>query len=376
MLLALSLLACSGSAPEPKPVEEKPAEPAPVAPTPPPAPAAAPSGKVLELDATGGGAGAPAGVNFILPAGAAATATAGPLSDGSTGFKLAVDAPGDALVCTQATEIGPAFSFAARMRATVKPGPQEWMGLNLELRARDNSGALISPAGGRYVLLRNLRADADWATVEATAPTPAGATKGELCFRYVNSTGAVEVDRIELRGVGGGGGLAQIRWDLDGPGGENGAPSGAAFYVPPGVDGVKATAGDVGGATGFALTVDKPANALACSVAFPATGKMEASGRVKVTKVQAGGGQYAGFTAEVRSYDAGGALVPGPGSQYIPLNVWKAAGDWSEFQVGFTTPAGATTAKICTRFVDSTGAASVDWLAVSGSAPAPAVAEP
>lgn len=374
----LLLAACSGGeSPKPAPVEPTPAPE--VAPTPPPATPAPGAGesKVLELDATGGGAGAPAGTNFILPAGSQATATAGKLSDGSTGFTLSVQAAGDALVCAQAVDVGSTLGVKARLKVSgIRPGPQDWMGMNLEVRARDATGALISPPGGRYVLLRNLRQDMDWADVTADAAIPAGATRAEVCFRFVSSTGTLEVDRMELTGTGGAGGAtAEKRWDLDQPGGTAGAPAGAAFFLAPGTEGATTKVGDLGGASGFNLTVTKPGNALACTEPFPAAGKMEAKGRARVKEIAAGGGAYSGFTAEIRSYDATGGLVPAPGSQYIPLNVWKQPGDWQEFQVGFTAPPGAVTGKVCVRFVESTGSADVDWLAVAGGAPADAVTD-
>lgn len=365
MVLWLLLTACSGG--QTTPAEPSvPTEPPPAPAAPAPAPTVPPAAAtVLELDAAGGGAGAPAGVNFILPAGVDAEAVAGPLSDGSKGFRLTARTPGDALVCTGALDA--AGQVGVKLRMAVKglvAGPQDWNGLTVELRPRDAAGALVSPPGARYVTVQNLRADLDWTEVSGQASLPAGAVKTEVCVRFVQSSGTVEVDRIEIAGAGGSGGAEEVRYDLDLPGGGAGAPMGAEFFLPPGTAGVRTNVGDVGGAKGFALEVDSPANALVCTKPYATGGKVTARGRVRVRAVDAKGGPYQGFTAEVRSYGAGGALVPGVGSQYTPLRVWKEAVDWEEWEVAYSAPPGAATDKVCFRFVEATGKADVDWVAV------------
>lgn len=371
MLLAL-FLACSKEEPAPAPA---PAEP-PAAPAPPP-PAAAPAAKVLELDDLGGGGGAPGGMNFIVPAGSDAELVPGKVGDGGTGFRMTVRTPGDALACTQAVDVGGTLGIRARLALSeVKTGGQPWMGLNLEVRARDASGALVSPPGARYVLVKNLTAPVDWGDVYGTAAIPPGAVKAEVCFRFVNATGTVEVDRVELHGTAMTATPAGTRWELDQPGGENGAPLGASFLVPPGTPGAETFAGDLGGASGYRLAVRQPSNAVVCTEPFPVGGKMLGRGRVRLTEAQAGGGAYSGFTAEVRSYDAAGALVSPSSSQFIPLQVWKAPGAWAEFEAPFTAPERAATARLCTRFVESTGVAEVDWLGVAGAGDAVAEGQP
>ena len=229
MVLWLLLLACSGgptNPPEPTvPTEPAPAAPPPAATAAAPAPTAATPPTVLELDAAGGGGGAPAGLNFILPAGVDAEAVAGPLSDGSKGFRLTARSPGDALVCTSALDAAGQVGVKLRMAVKdLKAGAQNWNGLTIELRPRDAAGALVSPPGSRYLTLQNLRADIDWTEVSGQAALPAGATRTEVCVRFVQSSGSVEVDRLEVSGVGGGGGAAEVRYDLDLPGGGGGRP--------------------------------------------------------------------------------------------------------------------------------------------------------
>lgn len=171
------------------------------------------------------------------------------------------------------------------------------------------------------------------------------------------------------------GDLPETRWELDAPGGGGGAPVGADFYIGAEMVGSSTYVGELGGAVGFTLTVTRPSNAVACSQPFPVVPKMVGRGRVRVRDVQPGPGPYQGFTAEVRNYDTKGVLVPGPGSQYVSLQVWRERSDWVEFGVPFTPPEHTDNAKICLRFVDATGEADVDWLGVSGVALGPAVAE-
>ena len=122
--------------------------------------------------------------------------------------------------------------------------------------------------------------------------------------------------------------------------------------------------------------MDSPANALVCTKPYATGGKVSARGRLRARAVDAKGGAYQGFTAEVRSYGADGALVPGVGSQYTPLRVWKAAGDWEEWEVAYTAPPNAATDKVCFRFVEATGKADVDWVAVlAAPAAAPLAAQ-
>lgn len=170
-------------------------------------------------------------------------------------------------------------------------------------------------------------------------------------------------------------GEPETRWELDAPGGGGGAPLGADFFIGPDVVGATTFVGEVGGAVGFSLALTRPSNAVACTVPFPVAPKMKGRGRVRVRSVQPGPGPYQGFTAEVRNYDPKGVLVPGPGSQYIPLQVWREPADWVEFDTAFTPPDHTTNAKICLRFVDATGEVDVDWLGVAGVSAGAVVAE-
>lgn len=371
MITLLLLVACGGNESDVK-LPTPPTEPPPTEPAPPTTPTAPPNAVTLDLDTVGGTNGAPAGMAFILPPGAQAETVAGRLSDGSSGFRLAANAPGDALVCTTPRPMGTQVTVGARLKlAEIAPGPQDWMGLNVELRARDASGALVSPAGARYVLLRNLRTSGDWTDIQATGAVPAGASQGEICFRFVNSTGSVEVDSLSIGDPSAPATAADAapaapagpvtRWELDAAGGANGAPAGFSFLVPPGTAGASLTAGPVSGGTGIKFDVTTAGNTLACSDPIPASVAMKAKARVKLASVKADGRPHTGFVTEVRTFDAGNMLVSPAGSQYTTLATLKTPGDWVDVGGPFSAPAGATTAKLCFRFVESTGSAEIDW---------------
>jgi hypothetical protein len=278
--------------------------------------------------------------------------------------------------------VTPQLTVRTRVKVSgIQPGSQPWQGMNVELRSRDDAGALVQPQGARYTMVKNLRADGDFTDIESAATQPAGATKAEVCMRFVNSTGTLEIDSIAVDGVIEGaattgaaaaaepvvGATANaVRFDLDAAGGGNGAPQGADFFVPPGTPGVETKVGDLGdGAMGFSLTATQPGNALACTQPFPTKAKMVAKGRVRVRDVKTDGRPWTGFSAEVRTYDAAGALVSPPTMQFVPLRTWKAAGDWAEFTQPFEPPNGAANGKVCVRFPESTGAADVDWFEVA-----------
>ena len=340
--------------------------------TPPPTPPA-PVGesRTFELDTPGGTGGAPDGAAFIVPGGAQAEVFAGPLDGGASGMRLTAKSEGDALACTQSVRLGPTAQFAARIKVSdITAGPQAWMGMNVELRARDDNGGLVSPAGSRYVLIRNDRfVTPDWVDIDVPVTVPSGATNGEFCFRFVNSTGTVQVDRVVING--GGAASSDVatpapatpvtRWELDAPGGTGGAPMGFEFLIPPGTQGTTAKAGPVDGGAGFTFAVSQAANSLACSQPVPVNGPMRTGARVRVTDIKADGRAWTGFTAEVRTYDGAGALVSPAGSQFITVATLKNTGDWQEIAKSFTAPTGAATAKLCFRFVESTGSAEVDW---------------
>lgn len=376
MILSLLLAACGGSQSDVKAV-------APGAPAPPPPSTAAPTGpagesRALPLDAAGGGNGAPLGMVFIVPGGTAAETFTGQLTDGSSGFRLTVPSPGDAVVCTLPIAVGTTATLKARTKVSqIAPGPQAWMGMNVELRGRGPAGELISPMGARYSLIKNFREPGEWEEWEAVVSPPTGSVKGEFCWRFVNSTGTVEVDGIEIVAAGGGtAGAASSdiatpvpatpakRWELDAPGGANGAPLGFEFILPPTAQGVANRIGDVGGATGIHTEVATAGNSVVCSEAFPVAGSQIGEGRVKVSALTTDTRTWTGFVSEVRTYNAGGALISPPGTSYTSLDVVKAPGDWHEFATPFSAPAGATLGRLCFRFVESTGAADIDWAGV------------
>jgi hypothetical protein len=326
--------------------------------------------RTIDLDSPGGKGGAPAGAAFIVPNGTPAQLSAGPLSDGSSGMKLVATGEGDALMCTESVQLGPQVTFGTRMKVSdITPGAQAWQGMNVELRARDANGALISPSGSRYVLLRNERAAGEWAEWEAPIVVPTGATQGEFCYRFVNSTGTLEVDRVVIKGAldgvtagaGADTGRPMTRWELDIPGGGNGAPTGFDFLVPPGTPGTSATAGAVQGGTGFTFAVTQAGNSLACSQPFPVSANSAVKARVRVADIKTDARAWTGFVAEVRTYDGANALVSPQGSQFTTIATIKNAGDWVEVGKGFSAPTGAATGKLCFRFVESTGSAEVDW---------------
>ncbi len=376
-VLALSLLACSGS-PEAPPA---PVDPPPPAPVEPPAPAPLPPAgagetRLLDLDNPGGANGAPQGAMFVVPGGADASATSGPLSDGATGAVLEVRTAADALVCAQAVRMSGKTTFTGRTKLTaLTKGAGPYDGLNVELRARGEANELIPAATTRYTLLHNFTSVGGWEEWSYEAAPPAGAVKGELCLRFVGSAGRVEIDALGVTAAGVAPAgvaaadvqttpIAETRWDLDAPGGVNGAPLGFEFIVP--TPDATATAGDVGGATGFRLAATKPGNALACSDRFALVGPGTAKVRIKVDKVDSDARGWTGFVTELRAWDAAGALVSPAGAQYTTLDTAKAAGDWREVTAPFTPPAGAATGRICVRFVEATGVAAVDWVAVGG----------
>jgi len=81
-----------------------------------PSSAALGESKALEMDFAGGLNGAPYGLAFFIPPGTQAVATSGLLSDGSEGFTLTAQAPGDAVVCSQPIGVVGAFTVTARQR--------------------------------------------------------------------------------------------------------------------------------------------------------------------------------------------------------------------------------------------------------------------
>jgi hypothetical protein len=151
------------------------------------------------MDEPGGEKGAPQGMAFLFTPGAKVESQTGPLSDGSTGFRFAVAEEGTSVVCTAALPLAEPRGVHVRLKMeAVTPGPQKFMGLQLELRSRDAPGALVFPPAGRYTTVHTFRDVSDWQELDAAVVPPAGSVTGELCFRFVRSTGAVEVDSLAL----------------------------------------------------------------------------------------------------------------------------------------------------------------------------------
>jgi hypothetical protein len=375
MFLALAL-SCSDPEPTSAPIA-----PAPAAPVAPPAL----RGTLLDLDVPGGHGGAPAGMNFHVPPGTAVETFVGDLGESTLGLRLSVPAEGDALACTDRLPIGMAGSLVARVRIpALAAGPAGWHGLDLELRARDASGALVSPPGSRYVALHRWREPlADWAEVTSAFTTPPGAVTGEFCFRFVKSTGTLELDRVEVIGESPAPDAAPAapapvvaeaatpalvtppsRWDLDQPG-PTGAPEGTSFVLPAEAAGSSLRVDTLdGGATGVRIDVPMPGNALLCTVALDAAHARHASARVRASRVDGAAKPWSGLVAEVRYFDATGTRVGAASGPYANLQAWNTASGWTTMEQDFAPAAAATTAKLCFRFVDATGSAEVDWLAI------------
>lgn len=414
--LLLALLSCEESAvPDPD--------------KPPPLVPRAEGGFHLDLDEAGGVKGAPAGMVFHFPPGAGVDAWTGPLSDGSKGFHFEVRSESNAVVCTPDLPLEGLSRMQVRWRVlNIDPGPQKFMGINVELRNHSETGELISPESGRYSVLKNVRSPGDWNTFDAAVVPLDGAVTGEFCFRFVRSTGTIEVDSIDLgSGTGepgpdeagadpaagaeadpagepsnadpadptadgtcppcpcletpatppapaGDGGKAKIELPtkVSGGGGRWTLDEpGGAHGAPAGFDfilppqGASTTIGDLGGATGFRLqTTIEASKAAACSLDFVPTPRMAAYGRVRVVDVTRQDKGGAGFATEIRAWAASGELVSPSTGKYVRLHTAQAPGSWVEFKKVFETPAGAVKARICTRFADAMGTGEVDWLAV------------
>ncbi len=381
-------------------------------------------GYSLDLDVAGGAKGAPAGLVFHFPPGAGVDAWTGPLSDGSKGFHFEVRSESNAVVCTPDLPLAGLSRLETRWRViSVDPGPQNFMGVNLELRNHGADGSLISPETGRYSVLKNIRTAGDWLTTAVVVNPLPGAVTGEFCFRFVRSTGTIEVDslligtgpalpgdeaataiaaapeaaastsvgvapeadgtcppcpclttpdappppksdgntKVELPAtVSGGGG----RWTLDEPGGTHGAPAGFDFLLPS--SGAEASIGELGDAVGFRLkTTVEVSKAAACSLDFVPTPKMAAYGRVRVTELQRQEKGGAGFATEIRAWAVTGELLSPSTGKYVRVHTAQVPAGWVEFKKVFEVPKGAVKARICTRFADAMGTAEVDWLAVS-----------
>lgn len=326
--------------------------------------------RAFDLDFGGGGSGAPYGTNLFVPPGATGSVSVGPLSDGSKGARLDIPSPGDTVLCSSPVRLVGPVEISARLRVeALTASGGAWSGVDLEVRARDAEGKLLSPEGARFHRLRHWGAAGEWEEwTEAFTPPP-GAVKGEVCLRLVGATGVVELDRLAVIAPGvplpPPVPIVSLAWDLDTPGGGSGAPQGLDFLIPPGTTGATLTHGPVGdGRVGVRIAVDTPGNAVACTQGFSVAPGMLAKGTLKLESVTADDRPWTGFVVEVRTYDLVGGLISPAGTPFTPVVTLRAPGDWATFAHPFAPPADAVTGKLCFRFVEATGVALLDDVAV------------
>lgn len=351
--------------------------------------------KELELDSPGGAGGAPSGMAFIVPPGSTTTATFGDLGGGVSGIHFEVKQAGDALVCSQLVPLGPQAYVKARVRVpAITPGAGGWMGLNFELRARDSAGALVSPPGGQYILIKNLREPGDWQDVDGKLTVPAGATQGEFCFRFVLSTGAMDLDKLSIvsRDAGGAaaapapapmpdplpvaaplpvvappvGGAPEPKGKDKGKKAEPAALATApapvmTTAVATAPTATVASAGDSAASRGFTLRLDQRASSVACTRWFPSQSSVTVFGSADVSTINPDAVDWSGLAIEAYARDsADKPLAPG-GVPYSPIFVTTQAGLAQRFSVAWTPPAGASRVRLCARLSDAAGSTVFDW---------------
>lgn len=368
-----------------------------------------------DLDEPGGSKGAPKGLAYLAPPGSDAEIAATSLSDGSKGFRYSVPTEGTAVVCTPALPLQPQMRAQGRLKVvSITPGPQPFMGLQLELRSRDRAGQLVQPPNGRYTTIRVFRDAGDWQEFDAKVVPPEGSVTGEFCFRFVRSVGSVEVDRLAIReGMGDtvdpanpAGAAAipgdadtpptcpagccpctdaspavaipvrpaavnkkgppifplPIRWDLDEAGGKNGAPKG--FELVADKEG-GSTALSLIKSKGFSIKTTDPAdNSVVCSDRFSVSGRVIVKGNLSLQDFKNGDKKNSAFIVEMRSFGADGKLVSPTKVRFQRLFIAQTVLDWMDFSKEVTPPDAAVASRICIHFADSTGQASFDWLGV------------
>lgn len=249
-----------------------------------------------------------------------------------------------------------------------------WKGVVAEVRARDADGALVSAQGRRFVPLWSAALAGDWESPEWTAELPEGTRQGQVCFRFVGTTGVLEVDALEVLSEGvplpPAAAAMTLRWEMDAPIAAGLGPEGFEFFFPPGSRGATLKVGDLAeaGAKGIRFRAREKGNVVACSGAMTTGAGMVARARVRVDAIETDARSWTGFVMEMRTFDAIGALLPpGTGNPYTTLRAWKAVGDFEEVEVAFGPPDGAVSGKLCFRFVESTGEAGIDWAEVGGA---------
>ena len=346
---------------------------------------------------------------FLFTPGAKVESQTGPLSDGSTGFRFAVAEEGTSVVCTPALPLAEPRGVHVRLKMeAVTPGPQKFMGLQLELRSRDATGALVFPPAGRYTTVHTFRDVSDWQELDAAVVPPAGSVTGELCFRFVRSTGAVEVDSLALlpnppATEAAPASVAQVEgpicpagccpctgeavastepaptepkprkgpqifplpitWDLNSPGGKNGAAAGWEL-IPPKED--LATKVGVDGGEALIIKTTAVDGSATCSDRFSSGQRLIVKGRVSLSDYQSSGKKNSAFVVELRNFDAEGKLVTKANVRFQRLFTAQTVLEWFDFAKDVIPPEEAAASRLCVRFVESTGVAKVDWLTVTG----------
>ncbi len=148
-----------------------------------------------ELDSPGP-SGAPEGFEFMVPPGTKGATLA--VKDGGVTFETT--AASNALACTQSLSVAPGMLFRGRYRVrALTTDTRTWTGFVAEVRTYDMVGGLASPVGLPFSVLQTWKsASGEWAEFESAFAPPKGAVTGKLCFRFVESTGAVDLDWAEV----------------------------------------------------------------------------------------------------------------------------------------------------------------------------------
>lgn len=339
--------------------------------------------KELDLDKPGGYGGAPEGMAFIVPPGSTSSATFGDLGEGASGIRFEVKQAGDALVCTQLLPLGPQAFIRARIRVPeLTAGAGSWMGLNFELRARDGLGALVSPPGGQYQLIKNLRETTGWQDVEQRLTVPSGATQGEFCFRFVLSTGALEVDKLSVVSKQGEGASvaapppapppAPAPPVIVAPAPVAAAPTAVASksksapamavstMVAPASATSAAPASDPG-SRGFTLRLDQRGSSVACTPWILTSSALRVTGTADVSAINPEAVDWSGLAVEAYARDANDRPLASNGVPYAPIFVTMQQALGQRFALDWTPPTGTARARLCARFSDAAGSAAFDW---------------
>lgn len=144
-----------------------------------------------ELDEAGP-SGAPEGFEFSVPPGTRGAS----LTTADKSVRFETTAASNALACTQPFSVAPGMRFTGRYRIReLTTDARDWTGFVAEVRSYDMIGGLASPQGVPFTVLQTWKAPTgDWAEFESPFAPPKGAATGKLCFRFVESTGKVDID--------------------------------------------------------------------------------------------------------------------------------------------------------------------------------------